>query len=388
MSSTPHSQPIAFIDLAAQRRRLGDRVDRAIARVLDHGGYIHGPEVARLEERLAAFTGARHCVTCANGTDALGLVLMAWGVGPGDAVFVPAFTFIATAEVVAWTGATPVFVDVRADDFNMDPDSLAAAVAWAADHGLKPRAVIPVDLFGQPADYAAIAAIADQHGLLVLGDAAQSFGASLDGRRVGALAPVTSTSFFPAKPLGCYGDGGALFTDDAALVEVLRSLRVHGQGRDKYDNVRIGMNARLDTVQAAVLLEKLDIFEEEIAARQQVADRYAAGLGDVAMVPTVSPRATSVWAQYTLRVNNRDAVAAACKAAGVPTAIYYPIPLSRQTAYRHYPAVPGGVPVSDQLAGEVLSLPMHPYLEAPVQDRIIETVRRALSDAGASSRAP
>lgn len=388
MSSTPHSQPIAFIDLAAQRRRLGDRVDRAIARVLDHGGYIHGPEVARLEERLAAFTGARHCVTCANGTDALGLVLMAWGVGPGDAVFVPAFTFIATAEVVAWTGATPVFVDVRADDFNMDPDSLAAAVAWAADHGLKPRAVIPVDLFGQPADYAAIAAIADQHGLLVLGDAAQSFGASLDGRRVGALAPVTSTSFFPAKPLGCYGDGGALFTDDAALVEVLRSLRVHGQGRDKYDNVRIGMNARLDTVQAAVLLEKLDIFEEEIAARQRVADRYAAGLGDVAVVPTVSPRATSVWAQYTLRVNNRDAVAAACKAAGVPTAIYYPIPLSRQTAYRHYPAVPGGVPVSDQLAGEVLSLPMHPYLEAPVQDRIIETVRRALSDAGASSRAP
>jgi len=264
---------IPFIDLGAQRERIGSRMDEAILRVVHHGKYIMGPEVHELEQRLARFCGARHCVTCANGTDALGLVLMAWGLGPGDAVFVPAFTFVATAEVVAWLGATPVFVDVLEDTFNMDPASLERAIEAAQGMELTPRAVIPVDLFGQPADYRQILPISETHGLWVLADAAQSFGAALDNRAVGTFGHATATSFFPAKPLGCYGDGGAVFTDDDELAATLRSLRVHGQGSDKYDNVRIGMNGRLDTMQAAVLLEKLAIFPAEIDARQAAADR-------------------------------------------------------------------------------------------------------------------
>ena len=370
--------PIAFVDLQAQRRRIGVRLEAAMARVLAHGAFILGPEVKELETRLAAFAGARHCVTCANGTDALALVLMAKEVKPGDAIFVPAFTFVATAEVVAWLGATPVFVDVEAATFNLDPASLAAAIDAARAAGLNPRGVIPVDLFGQPADYRRIHPVADRHGLFVLADAAQSFGAALDNRRIGTLAETTATSFFPAKPLGCYGDGGAVFTDDGDLAELLRSLRVHGQGSDKYDNVRIGMNGRLDTLQAAILLEKLAIFEDEILARQRIAARYGERLADIAAVPTLMPGATSVWAQYTLRVPDRGRVAAACKAAGVPTAVYYPIPLSQQTGYRHYPTAPGGVPVSEQLARQVISLPMHPYLDEPTQDRIAAAVREGL----------
>jgi len=376
MNSQP--APIPFIDLKAQRRRLGAAVDAAVLRVVNHGAYIMGPEVAELEKQMAAFCGAKYCLSCANGTDALALVLMAEGIGPGDAVFVPAFTFVATAEVVAWVGATPVFVDVEEASFNMDPAGLEAAIAWAAGAGLRPRAVIPVDLFGQPADYRRVLPVAARHDLFVLADAAQSFGARLDNRAVGTFGHATSTSFFPAKPLGCYGDGGAVFTDSEALLETMRSLRVHGQNKDdKYDNIRIGMNGRLDTMQAAVLIEKLKIFPDEIAARDAVAARYAAGLADVAVVPQLAPGATSVWAQYTIRLPDRDAVAAACKAAGIPTAIYYPIPLNRQTAYRHYPSAPGGVPVSDRLAGEVLALPMHPYLDPPTQDRIIAAVRAA-----------
>lgn len=372
--------PIAFIDLQAQRRRIGARLEAAMARVLAHGAFILGPEVRELETRLAAFAGARHCVTCANGTDALALVLMAKGVKPGDAIFVPAFTFVATAEVVAWLGATPVFVDVEAATFNLDPASLAAAIDAVRAAGLNPRGVIPVDLFGQPADYRRIQPIADRHGLFVLADAAQSFGATLDNRRVGTLAETTATSFFPAKPLGCYGDGGAVLTDDGDLADLLRSLRVHGQGTDKYDNVRIGMNGRLDTLQAAILLEKLAIFEDEVLARQRIAARYNELLAGVATVPALMPGATSVWAQYTLRVAGRDRVAAACKAAGVPTAVYYPIPLSQQTGYRHFPTAPGGVPVSEQLARQVISLPMHPYLDEPTQDRIAAAVRVGLRD--------
>jgi len=376
MNSQP--APIPFIDLKAQRRRLGAAVDAAVLRVVNHGAYIMGPEVAELEKQMAAFCGAKYCLSCANGTDALALVLMAEGIGPGDAVFVPAFTFVATAEVVAWVGATPVFVDVEEASFNMDPAGLEAAIAWAAGAGLRPRAVIPVDLFGQPADYRRVLPVAARHDLFVLADAAQSFGARLDNRAVGTFGHATSTSFFPAKPLGCYGDGGAVFTDSEALLETMRSLRVHGQNKDdKYDNIRIGMNGRLDTMQAAVLIEKLKIFPDEIAARDAVAARYAAGLADVAVVPQLAPGATSVWAQYTIRLPDRDAVAAACKATGIPTAIYYPIPLNRQTAYRHYPSAPGGVPVSDRLAGEVLALPMHPYLDPPTQDRIIAAVRAA-----------
>lgn len=368
---------IPFIDLAAQRRRLGTRIDAAIGRVLEHGRFILGPEVTELEMALAGFCGARYCISCASGTDALALVLMATEIKPGDAVFVPAFTFVATAEVVAWLGATPVFVDVSPDTFNMDPLSLEAAIADAPRQGLVPKAVIPVDLFGQPADYRRLQPIAEAHDLFILADAAQSFGAALDGRRVGTFGGATATSFFPAKPLGCYGDGGAVFTDDGDLAAVLRSLRVHGQGSNRYDNVRIGMNGRMDTLQAAILIEKLGIFEDEIAARQRVARRYNEALRSVSRTPVLLEGATSVWAQYTLVLGNRNAVAAACEAAGVPTAIYYPLPMSRQIGYRHFPTARDGVPVSEDLAGKVLSLPMHPYLDDATQDHIIKTVTAA-----------
>lgn len=366
---------IAFIDLAAQQARIRDRIDRALAGVLDRGNYILGPEVDELEARLAEFCGARHCITCANGTDALQLVLMAEGVGAGDAVFVPAFTFVATAEVVPMTGATPFFVDVRARDFNLDPASFEAAIAEAERRGLRPRAAIPVDLFGHPADYDAINAIAARHGVTVVADAAQSFGARYKARRVGALASYTTTSFFPAKPLGCYGDGGAIFTDDPDQAALLRSLRFHGKGSNKYDNVRVGLNSRLDTIQAAILIEKLAIFEDELAARQRVAERYAAALDNVLAVPRVAPDCVSAWAQYTVVAPDRETLAAACKTQGVPTVVYYPNPLTRQTGYNGYPAAPGGTPASEHLAAHVLSLPMHPYLDPPTQDRIIEAVR-------------
>jgi dTDP-4-amino-4,6-dideoxygalactose transaminase len=371
---------LPFIDLAAQRRRLGSSVEEAILRVVRHGGYIMGPEVAQLEADLSAFCGAAHALSCANGTDALALVLIAKGVRPGDAVLCPTFTFAATAEVVAWFGATPVFVDVRADTFNLDPASLEAGVRTARGLGLQPIGVIAVDLFGQPADYDAIEPICAREGLWLLSDAAQSFGATYKDRKVGTIGFATATSFFPAKPLGCYGDGGAVFTDDAGLDAILRSLRIHGQGEDKYDNQRIGMNGRLDTVQAAVLVEKLKIFPEEIAARDRIAHRYNERLGDVAIVPAVLDGATSVWAQYTLRLPgfDRPAFQASLSAAGVPTAIYYPKPLHRQSAYERCPYADGGLPASDRLADEVISLPMHAYLDEALQDRIVEAFRDAL----------
>ncbi len=374
-------RPIEFIDLGAQRRRLGPGLDAAILRVLDHGRYIMGPEVAQFERELAEFCGAKHVLSCANGTDALGLALMALGLERGEAVLVPSFTFAATAEVVAWYGAVPVFVDVFADTFNMDPASLEAGIATARRQGLRPVGVIPVDLFGLPAAYDEILDIAKAHRLWVLCDAAQSFGAVYRGRSIGTIGDISTTSFFPAKPLGCYGDGGAVFTGDDAAASVLKSLRVHGQGGDKYDNVRIGMNARLDTIQAAVLSQKLAVFADEVAARNRVAARYADLLGDLVEVPQVPEGLASVWAQYTVRLpagRDRDAVAARLKAAGVPTAVYYAKPLHRQTAYRDYPVAGNGLPVSDRLAGEVLSLPMHPYLDEPTQDRIARALRRAL----------
>ena len=377
----PQDAPIEFIDLGAQRRRLGRRVDEAILRVVDHGRYIMGPEVAAFERELAAFCGARHVLSCANGTDALGLALMVLGLKPGQAVLVPSFTFAATAEVVAWFGAVPVFVDVGEDTFNIDPASLEAGIATARRLGHEPAGIIPVDLFGLPADYDEILEIAAASRLCVLCDAAQSFGAAYKGRKVGTIGDLSTTSFFPAKPLGCYGDGGAVFTGDDEAAAVLKSLRVHGQGGDKYDNVRIGMNARLDTIQAAVLLEKLAVFADEIAARDRVAARYGELLGDVAAVPRLPDGSTSVWAQYTVRLPpgcDRDAVAARLKAAGVPSAVYYARPLHRQTAYRDYPVAGNGLPVSERLAGQVLSLPMHPYLDEPTQDRIAEALREAL----------
>jgi dTDP-4-amino-4,6-dideoxygalactose transaminase len=374
-------EPVPFIDLAAQRRRLGKSVDEAVSRVLDHCQFINGPEVAQLEAELADFSGARHVVTCASGTDALLMVLMAKGVGRGDAVFCPSFTFSATGEAVALTGATPVFVDVDAATFNMDLNSLQRGIATAIRLGLKPRAVIPVDLFGQSADHDGIGAIAEAEGLFVLDDAAQAFGASYKGRRLGTFGLVTATSFFPAKPLGCFGDGGAIFTDDAELAATLRSIRVHGQGSDKYDNVRLGLTARLDTMQAAILIEKLKIFEDEIAARNKVAERYTRGLGNVVSVPRLASGCTSVWAQYTIRLPDgidRDGFAAALKAQGIPTAIYYPKSMHQQTAYRDFPVADGGLPVSEKLSDDVISLPMHAYLDEPTQERIISVVRSVL----------
>jgi UDP-2-acetamido-2-deoxy-ribo-hexuluronate aminotransferase len=372
--------PIPFIDVAAQRRRLGRAIDDAVARVLAHCQFILGPEVHTVEADLAAFCGARHAITCASGTDALLLPLMAQGIGPGDAVFTPAFTFYATAEVAALVGATPVLVDVDEETFNLDPESLARAIPVARKQGLKPKAVIPVDLFGQPADHAAIAAIAEAEKLFVIDDAAQAFGATYRGSKLGTLGGATGTSFFPAKPLGCYGDGGAVFTDDDELAEVLRSLRVHGEGRGKYDCVRIGLNGRFDTIQAAVLIEKLKIFPEEIASRARIAARYSAALADITTIPRVTEGSTSVWAQYTIRVapQRREGFASDLKAQGIPTAIHYPKPVHAQSAYRHCPVAEGGLPVSERLATEVISLPMHAYLDEPVQDRIIAAVCRAL----------
>jgi dTDP-4-amino-4,6-dideoxygalactose transaminase len=373
-------EPVPFIDIAAQRRRLGTSIDEAVGRVLTHCQFINGPEVAALEAALAAFSGAKHVVGCASGTDALLMVLMAQGVGRGDAVLCPSFTFCATGEVVALAGATPVFVDVDEATFNMDAASLRRGIATARRLGLKPKAVIPVDLFGQSADHDAIGAVAAEEGLFVLDDAAQAFGASYKGRRLGTFGLATATSFFPAKPLGCYGDGGAIFTDDAGLAERLRSVRVHGQGSDKYDNVRLGLTGRLDTMQAAILIEKLKIFEDEIAARNRVAERYAQGLGNVVTVPRLAGGCTSVWAQYTIRLPrgcDRDGFAAALKTQGIPTAIYYPKSMHQQTAYRDFPVADGGLPASESLSGDVISLPMHAYIDEPTQERVINAVRGA-----------
>jgi dTDP-4-amino-4,6-dideoxygalactose transaminase len=375
------SAPIPFIDLDAQRRRLGRVIDDAVARVLGHCQFIMGPEVHAFEADLAAFCGARHAITCSSGTDALLLVVMAKQIGPGDAVICPSFTFCATAEIVALAGATPVFADVDETSFNIDPKSLQRAIETARKLGLNPRAVIPVDLFGQPADHAAIAAIASAEKMFVLDDAAQACGASYRNRRIGTLGDATATSFFPAKPLGCYGDGGAVLTDDDELVAVLRSLRVHGEGRHKYDCIRVGVNGRFDTIQAAILIEKLKIFPDEIAARERIARRYSAQLADVVNIPRLSEGVTSVWAQYTIRLasGRRDAFAAALKEQDIPTAIHYPKPVHMQEAYRRFPIAEGGLPVSERLAEEVISLPMHAYLGEPTQDRIIEAVRRALA---------
>ena len=376
----PDLVPLPFIDLGAQRRRLGAAIDAAILRVVDHGAYILGPEVTQLEAELAAFCGAKHAITCSDGTDALALVMMAKGVGPGDAVICPSFTYTATAEVVARLGATPVFADVEERTFNLDPAGLDAALRTARERGLDPVGVVAVDLFGQPADYDALVPFCETHGLWLLDDAAQSFGADHKGARLGTFGLATTTSFFPAKPLGCYGDGGAIFTDDDELDATLRSLRFHGLSPDKSDHTGIGLTGRLDTIQAAVLLQKLTIFADEITARNTVAARYAAGLGDVAAVPEIAPGCTSVWAIYTIRVapERRAELAASLKAQGIPTATYYAKPLHRQSAYKDFPIAGTGLPVTDRLADEVMSLPMHPYLDAGTQDRIIGAVRAVL----------
>jgi len=377
--SKPAHPPIRFVDLAAQQERIRSRIDAAIARTLDHGQYIMGPEVGEVETALAAFCGARNAIAVSSGTDALALILMAKEVKPGDAVFCPAFTFVATAEVVAWVGATVYFVDVLEDTFNMDPQSLKTAIAQARRAGHKPVGIISVDLFGLAADYDALEPIAEAEGLWLLADSAQSFGASYKDRRAGTFGTATATSFFPAKPLGCYGDGGAVFTDDDEMTDVVRSLLFHGKGKSQYDNVRIGMTGRMDSIQAGILLEKLAIFQDEIDARQVVANRYTDGLAGVVETPAVPDGLVSVWAQYTVRATGgrRDAIVARLKEKNIPVAIYYPVALHHQPAYRHYPAAGNGLPVSERLCSEVFSLPMHPYLDEETQDFIISTLAEA-----------
>lgn len=372
---------IQFIDLAQQQTHLSGAVQAAIARVLAHGTYIMGPEVAVLERNLATFCGARHAVTCGNGTDALMLALMALQLEAGDAVIVPSFTFCATAEAVSVLGGIPIFADVDPNTFNVDVESMKAGILLARDLGLRLRGVITVDLFGLPCDYEAIEPIIRENDLFLVCDAAQAFGASYRGRRVGTFGTVTTTSFFPAKPLGCYGDGGALFTDDPSLAEVLRSLRIHGQGKSKYDNQRIGLNSRLDTLQAAILLEKLRIFPEEITRRQVAAEAYSSRLRGLVEVPMVPPGARSVWAQYTIKLAGRDSLARSLSDAQIPSAIYYGVPLHRQAAYAHYPVANGSLPVSDRLSSKVLSLPMHPWLSEGEIDDICDIISRQLRPA-------
>lgn len=369
-----------FIDLQSQRERLGAELENAVLKVVRSGQYILGPEIDELEGQLSRFSGAKHALTVANGTDALALALMAFGVKPGDAILLPSFTFAATGEVVVWLGATPIFVDCEVDTFNISPKSLDAGIATAKKLGLRPVGAISVDLFGLPVDYDAIEPICRTNGLWLLVDAAQSFGSSYKGRSAGSIGRMATTSFFPAKPLGCYGDGGAIFFSEDSMLEVLKSLRVHGQGEDKYDNIRIGMNGRMDTIQAAVLLQKLRIFPDEIIARNSIANAYSSALRHSYLVPEVPVGRTSVWAQYTLRVpgGRRDAVVAALNSAGIPVAIYYKKPLHRQTAYRRFPLAEPQLSASDQLAGEVLSVPMHPYLKPDIQGRIVEALNSAI----------
>lgn len=384
-----------FIDLGAQQKQIHVQLEKRIRDVLSHGRYIMGPEVSELEEQLAVFADVKHAISCSSGTDALLMSLMAYKVGFGHGVFTTPFTFIATAEVIALLGAIPVFVDIDPDTFNIDPTKLALAIkaveendpsihpiptklkskAANADTAITPRGIIAVDLFGLPADYDRINTIAGEHDLFVIEDAAQSFGATYKGKKVGGLASVAATSFFPAKPLGCYGDGGAVFTDEADLADRIRSIRVHGKGREKYDNIRIGINGRLDTLQAAILLEKLKIFPDEIEKRNQVAQKYSEGLEDFVKVPRVPAEYTSVWAQYSVLSDDREKLQDALKRAGIPTAVYYPKPLHLQAAFSYLGYRPGDFQVSEQISQKIFSLPMHPYLTREEIGQIIAVIK-------------
>ena len=360
-----------FIDLHAQYMRHEKEIDAAVKKVMMEGHYIGGPEVRELEAKLSAFCGRKHAIACANGTDALKIVLMARNIGPGDAVFTSPFTFFATAEVVGNVGATPIFVDVDPKTYNLDPEKLEAAIQKVKAEGkLVPKAVIPVDIFGQIADFEAIMPVAEKYGLWVMEDAAQSFGALRNGRRSCSFGLASTTSFFPAKPLGCYGDGGMIFTDDDDLAALCRSVAVHGKGADKYDNVRLGLNSRLDTIQAAVLLEKFKFFPEELELRDEVAARYTELLQGKVIVPYVAPNCRSAWAQYCVQSAQKADIVAKLKAADVPTAVYYPIPLNKATAFKYL--APASCPVSEAIARNIFALPMHPYLTEAVQQKIAD----------------
>ncbi len=367
-----------IVDLQSQRDRMGDSLSRAMDAVLEHGQFINGPEVEKFEKALAAFTGAKHVIGCANGTDAMTLVCMAESIGAGDAVFVPAFTFVATAEAPAQLGATPVFVDVDAATFNMSAGSLERAIGESKQQGFKPRMIIAVDLFGQPADYAALRVVAEKHGLVLVVDAAQAMGASLNDKRIGsgALADYITTSFFPTKPLACFGDGGAVLTDDDEKAALVCSIAAHGKGTHKYENVRVGINSRLDTLQAAVLLAKLEIFEDELAARSAIATRYNAALAPLESVtiPAVIADAEPAWALYTVQSDDRDALKAKLDKAGIPSGVYYPAPLNRQPGYAAFPTDSEGLAVSEALCTRVLSLPMQPYLSDADIDAVVVAI--------------
>lgn len=363
-----------FIDLKSQQARISTEINTAIAKVLEHGRYILGPEVTQFENDLATFGKAKHTVSCANGTDALILPMMAWGIGPGDAVFCPSFTYVATAEAIALLGATPVFIDIDRATYNLDTQSLKTAIlAVKQTSELTPKAVIAVDLFGQSADYPKITPIAKAHGLKLIADSAQGFGASLNGNQPLDWCDVATTSFFPAKPLGCYGDGGAILTNDGELVDVLKSIRMHGAGTDKYDNVRIGVNSRLDSIQAAILIEKLKIYGDEVDARMKIAARYKAGLkSSVRAVPYLMDGSISSWAQYTIEVDDRDGFMAHMREHDIPTASYYPRPIHLQSAYTHYSVAGNGLANTEDAMKYAVALPMHAYLNEDDQDRIID----------------
>ena len=367
---------IPFIDLAAQQKCIRPQLDEAIAKVLDSGQYIMGKPVAELEEKLASFAGTKYAVSCASGTCALVLCLLAQHIKANDAVFVPSFTFIATAESVLLAGATPVVVDVEPDTFNMSPTDLKLAIKQAKERGLNPKVVMPVDLFGLMANYEEINKIAAENGMVVIADACQGFGASYKGKRAGSMGLLTSTSFFPAKPLGCYGDGGAVFTDSDEMVELVRSFRIHGMGSDRYENIRVGVNGRLDTLQAAILLVKLSVFEEELQKRQAVAARYRAGIKNVSH-QVIAEGNFSAFAQFSFVTDKRDELQNHLKEAEIPSMIYYPIPVHRQKAYASYCDY-REYPVSDMLSKKIISLPMHPYLDEATQDFIIAKVNEVV----------
>jgi dTDP-4-amino-4,6-dideoxygalactose transaminase len=375
-----------FIDLKRQYQAIKPSVQKRLNDILERTSFIMGKEVAELEEALARYSGSSYCLACSSGTDALLLPLMAMGVGPGDAVFTTTFTFIATAEVISLLGATPIFVDIDRKTYNIDTSKLREAIlsvkngdaiAAGVPRELRPKAIIPVDLFGLCADYDALDAIAKEFGLFLLEDPAQSFGATLSGKKACSFGTMAATSFFPAKPLGCYGDGGAVFCADNGMLDVLKSLRVHGQGTDKYENVRIGINGRMDTMQAAVVLAKMEIFEEEMQQRQVVAARYTAGLRNKVIVPHIPEGMRSAWAQYSIQSENREEMMSTLKAKGIPTAIYYPKPLHLQKAFAALGYEKGQFPVAERIAARIFSLPMHPYLQEMDQDFIIEEIRKA-----------
>ncbi len=369
-----YTEKTNFIDLPAQQRGIRNLIDSAIARVLDHGQYVMGPEVALFEQELKSFSNVKYALSCANGTDAISLVLMSWDVGKNDAVFVPAFTYVASAECPAQLGATPFFIDVKENTFNLDIESFKQAIFDSKKLGLKPKAVIAVDLFGEPCEIEEISDVAKENNIKVLVDAAQSFGSSRNGVMTGNFGDATTTSFFPAKPLGCYGDGGAVLTNDDELSNCIDSIRLHGRGIQKYDHIRVGLNSRLDTIQAAILIEKLKIFPKELIQRDKIASKYSQLLSDFCKTPENSNDNFSAWAQFTLRLENRDEIQKKLKQNDIPSVIYYPKSLDNQDGYKNYPIVTSGLKVSNALTSKVLSLPMHPYLTEKDINKIVNII--------------